>query len=83
MKHVYVDFSRGESLQRIEIGYASEDNVADLHLNEGEHVVLEDVSLGVQGIVHAEQRDGEPYWYAIPDWATRQDYDDTSYQHAS
>jgi hypothetical protein len=83
MKHIYVDFSRGESLRRIEIGYESEADITALHLVEGETAILEDISLGVQGIVHQEQRNGEPYWYAIPDWATRQDYDDRPYQAAS
>lgn len=83
MKHVYVDFSRGEDLDRIEIGYASEEDIVSLHLVEGEQVLLEDISLGVLGIAHAEQRDGESYWYALADWSTRLDYDDSAYQHAS
>jgi len=83
MKHIYVDFSRGESIHRIEVGYDSDEDIAALHLTEGERAILEDVSLGVQGILHTEQRDGERYWYAIPDWTTRQNYDDTPYQQAS
>lgn len=79
MKAIYIDFSRGESLQRVEVGYESDPDIVALHLQEGEHAWLHDISLGVEGELRVERRDGERYWYALPDWRTRQDYDDTPY----
>jgi len=76
MQRIYVDFSRGESPDRVEVGFADIWQLQSVDLREGEHVIVHDSSLEVEGALHQEIRLGKRYWFAIPDWTTRQDTDD-------
>ena len=78
MKRLYVDFGKGIGDQ-IDIAFAGEGELAGMTLCEGERVVLYDSSLEVQAIAHEDRGDGRSYWYALPDWTTKQDYDITPY----
>jgi hypothetical protein len=74
MQHIYVDFNRGTSPDRIEVGYGDEAMLQGVVLREGERVVLHDDMLEVEGVLHHEADSyGKPYWFALADWTTRRD----------
>ena len=75
MQRIYVDFSRGLSPDRVEVGFADNWQLEGIDLREGERVILYDSSLEVEGVLHQEKDQGKPYWYADADWATQKNYD--------
>ncbi len=78
MQRIYVDFSRGLSAKRIEVGFADSWQLQNAHLQEGERVILYDSTLEVEGILHQEIAQEKPYWYADGDWATQKNYEDAA-----
>ncbi len=76
MKRVFVDFGRGIG-DEVDLLMTARPNVG-LSLQEGERVVLYDSSLEVEAVAHqGVSPQGEPYWYALPDWTTSKDLDET------
>jgi hypothetical protein len=75
MQRIPVDFSRVLEENRVEVGFADTWQLQNTILHEGEHIIVYETGLEVEGILHAEQRLGKLYWYVIPDWATRKDTD--------
>jgi hypothetical protein len=75
MQRVFVDFGRGID-DGVDLLLAARPNVG-IRVQEGERIILYDSSLEVEGIAHQGiTAYGEPYWYAIPDWATSKDVDE-------
>lgn len=66
MQRISVDFSRGESPERIEVGFGDSWQSKNVALREGEQVILYDSSLEVHGVLYQEIRLGKPYWFAMP-----------------
>ncbi len=77
MQHIPVDFSRVLEPDRVEVGFADSWQLRGFQLREGDRVILHETGLEVEGILYKETRQGQPYWFAIPDWATREDVDVT------
>ncbi len=76
MKRIYVDFGKGIDDQ-VDVAFAGEGELRGVTLCEGERVILYDSSLEVEAVAHEDRVEGRPFWYAIPDWATRKDRDVT------
>lgn len=75
MQRIPVDFSRVLSPERVEVGFATDPGLVSRTLQEGERVVLYETGLEVAGVLQCEIRQGQPYWYALADWATKRDTD--------
>ena len=73
MQRIYVDFGKGINGQ-IDIAYTGDSPLQSVTLHEDEEVILYDSSLEVHAIVHQDSSDGRAFWYAIPNWATQQNY---------
>lgn len=72
MHHLFVDFGRGTG-DEVPLLLTSSAN-AGITVVEGEHIVLYDGELEVEGVAHQGVNAlGRPYWFALPDWATQRD----------
>lgn len=76
LQRVFVDFGRGSG-KEISLLLTSRFN-AGVTVTKGEHIILYDDSLEVEGVVHQGTNAlGRTYWYALPDWSTQKDLDNT------